>query len=47
MADELRGGVFADAALCAGDGGERVGEGGVLFEWGGVCGGGGGAALCV
>lgn len=47
MADELRGGVSADAALRAGDGGEGVGKGGVLFERGGVYGGCGGAALCV
>lgn len=32
MADELRGGVPADAALRAGDGGEGVGEGGVFVR---------------
>lgn len=47
MARELRFGVFADAVVRAGDGGGGVGEGGFLFERGGVYGGGGGAALCV
>lgn len=47
MARELRLGVFADAALRAGDGNGGVGEGGVLLERRGVYGRRRGAALCV
>ena len=43
----MRRGVFADAVVRAAHGAGGVGEGGFLFERGGVYGGRGGAALCV